>query len=349
MHTFVVMAIDTRIRSTFTTAIVILLLSITYLINIGLIDSPNLLHLVGGDSLGWLIGRGEVASHSHLVQPVVEWQQSNPTWGILLSIALIVAGAVATMRLTIRYNLFGSVIHLSSLIYAAIIVALITPSQMIIAPASALMMVVAMVKLYDAYTSHTSSPKIFSGCFWIGMLPLIYPSTIPLLLSALSVMVILDRGGREFVLSLWAMVTPVSILLYVTWLISLYMDDLAIWGDMVSRYWGDLVVGHNFEGQLLPLLLIFVVGALSVVAATRIDTISITIVSRQRIIFTMTLVLLALLSIVIPQFAPVNFVVAAAAAAILMTTSLLEMKSKWSTITYLLFMLLVLFVAIFPE
>lgn len=333
LHIFATMAIDARIRSNISTVFITLLLSLAYLINVDLVEIPHI-DIFGINAMLKSSSQG-VGSYSAPLQPLVAWQYNNPVWAHLISALLIVGGAIYTMRLTIKFNLFGSVIHIPSIIYLAMMVSLVTPSQIIIAPATSVLMLLSLRKIYDSYTSQLSSPKIFSGCFWIGVIPLIYPSTLPLALSFLPVMIVLERGGRELLLALWAIVTPTTIGLYVAWLFG--YDIGVLWSDYCDSL---SVVGYNFAGELWGLLTIFVCGILSVVAAMRIDTISLTITARQRIIYTMTLIFLALLSITLPSFAPPLFCIVAAPVAVLLTTLFLELNSRWATIIYLVFILL---------
>ncbi|MFI3305613.1 MAG: hypothetical protein R3Y68_03760 [Rikenellaceae bacterium] len=328
------MAIDNRIKSNVVTVVIALLLAATYLANVGVLEIPQL-PLAQLSWAQWLVAARDHAPTA-LERWMLEWQSSHPTWALLLSMSLLLGGAIYTMRLTIKHNLFGAIIHIPSILYAALMIAIITPAQMILAPFAGVIMIMSLRKIYDAYTSDLSSPKIFSGCFWIGVIPLIYPSSLPLVALFLPVMVVLERGGRELLLAVWAIVTPATILLYAAWLFG--VDT----GELLGTYWGSLMGGeYALRCDPVGLALILLSGIMAVVTVGKIDTISISIIARQRIIYTMTIVVCSLLAIALPSFRTATFAAAAAApVAILATTLFLELKTRWATLLYLIFVVL---------
>ncbi|MFI3304220.1 MAG: hypothetical protein SNF68_01650 [Rikenellaceae bacterium] len=332
------MAIYPKLKSDGATVAIFLLLGLAYLLKVDVINF-NLIEFFGAEIKESI--PTDSFAYPPLLEPLIEWQPSHPLLTLLISAALVVLGAVNTMSLTIKFNLFSAVTHIPSIIYTSVLVAIITPSQMILAPLTALLTIMSLNKIYDSYTSNLSAPQIYSGCFWIGVLPLIYPSMLPLLLSFFGVMVVLDRGGRELFLAGWAMATPFVLVLYAAW-----FCDISIWG-LIAEYFVNLVrLPYSFAGEIVPILYILLSAGLSVYSVVMIDEISLAFHSRQRIIFTVTLAVIPICSILFPLFTPAHYAVVAAPAAITLTTAFLELDKLKATIAYVTFIVLAIVIGL---
>ncbi len=238
------------------------------------------------------------------------------------------------MRLSIRFNLYAGALHTPSVIYPAIVVALIDREQMIIAPLTATIVLFALFKLYDAYNSYDSTPRIFSGLFAISTLTMIYPVTLPLLLILLVTMVILDRDMHDMLVGTLSILMPFGIALYICWLCEIPIDSVT------EEYFEAITAPHYRLCEMLPQVIYITLTALiSLYGLLQLDSISIALVSRTRITFAAVLAILGVGLFAIPALSTVEYITMAAPASIAISAALLAMKQRWATILYLIFIL----------
>ncbi len=305
-------------------AIVIGLLAVVYLFKSGLF----------GAGISFVGSAHDTSNYTQSVitEAIHSFETAHTVWATLIAFALIAAGAIYTMRVTIRFNLYNKASHLPLIMYIAICVAIASPAQIIVPPLCAMIGLMALSNLFEGYNRNDTAPQIFSGCFYLSSLILLYPSALVLLLLLVAVMVILDRDSREITVVILAAATPLLAKLYVGWLCGVSLD-------MQCERLFEMLVGGGQRGYLYlyslsEMLFIVATTIISTVAVVNMEEISIALVSRVRIRFAFTVVLCGLLAAAAPSFETAQMMMVAAPLARTLSLSLFELPKGKSTMLY---------------
>lgn len=260
---------------------------------------------------------------------ILRFEESNRVWSIILAIITLGAGMLLTMRAIMKSNLFGEATQVPAIIYLAVVAAFATSNDILTPAIAALVMSLAINELYEGYTDLSSSAKIFGGCFYIGVLPLLYPSLSTMFLLFFAVVTLFERSGRDILTAISAMVTPSLMVVYVRWLFGTSLSDIilelrGVIGSNITSIWSQW-------GGLLFMLIIIGTSAYSLRC---VDDLSTSQVSRKRITFSVLAIAMAVITPVQPSFAVSQWMAFAAPAAVAITTTLVVLRERPSTIVY---------------
>ncbi len=250
-------------------------------------------------------------------------QESVPLFAQFVAVVLIVWGAVVTLQATVKHNLYGETLYHPVIIYMLLFAAFASLDNLLSAPLAALFMALSLRDLYDSYGKVNLSTKLFSGLFYLGMIPLIFSSAMPLLLLVLIALVVFEHRGREFVLALVAIFTPIVLQTYVMWLIGY---DLSSQMDSLSAI---LSYDHGaIHGTAKAIALTLILISLGVYAAFKVDDLSITLMSRKRLKYTAIVAFWSVTMMFIPSFLTAQILALAPALAIVVVASFMTIPQR---------------------
>ncbi|MFI3259669.1 MAG: hypothetical protein R3Y16_06190 [Rikenellaceae bacterium] len=332
-------------KRTVPTVAIFILLSLSYFLKVGAVES-----LLPWARLPWADAIPLVKLPSASMTQLGGWIQSfesvRPVWSALIAYLLIILGATATMRLTILHNLYDKASYTPLVIYLAVFASLASPHEILAPAIVGLVMVVSLYELYAGYSRHENTHNIFSGCFWIGLIALIYPSAVILWPIIFVVIILFDRIGRELPVALAALVTPFLLLFYCGWLFSETSFAEQFWSWRVAFAYPHRAFAYLFSGgftsaYLVRLILsILICAGLSILSVVNIERISIALMSRTRIVYAMLLSIVVLFIAAAPSFTFASLLMATPALAITLSAALFEIEERWSMWTYLVFILI---------
>ncbi len=158
-----------------------------------------------------------------------------------------------------------------------------------------------------------SSSNLFCGAFWLGLLPLLYPSTIVYLILIFLAIPLFARTIRDIFVVILAYILPFAIDSYVRWMYGLNFDDLlsiyhnimvtngTIFATSESFMWA---AAHYFY-FLAPMPLLYIIA---LIGAIRSNNISITARAKQRFLFSNIFIALSLVMFFTSSFNPTSLV-----------------------------------------
>lgn len=328
------MSRDFKFQSPVPTIVAIALFSALYLLRIG----------VGGGDCAYIMFEGNTLNEVLLtLQLLAQFESENPTWAVVIATLLLLFGALRTMKIASDFNLYSQVSHLPAILYLIPFAAFATPTEIIAPVAAGLIMTSALEGLFGGYNHFSGGAKIFRGCFWLGVLPLIYPSMLIFLPLLIGVVLILDRGGRDLILMLGGYMLPMVTYLYVWWLLgaspNLTIDTFV--SAFVAPRW-------ELAQEWGVLVLMGVLIGLSITSIVRIDEISIALVARTRLTFTALVAVVGGLLFLAPSFTAPQLCVLAIPIALTLTAAFYEFTVIYSTVCYITIVILMLLVRVLP-
>ncbi|MFI3328592.1 MAG: hypothetical protein SNH79_06410 [Rikenellaceae bacterium] len=252
---------------------------------------------------------------------------------LALSIVLMLVIAVTLTRMTLQYNVFGLPTHLPAMLVLLAITALTDPSSHLTSVVAALLTLLAIRNLNEAFSLVATTSKIFSAAIWIGILPLIFPSAIVMLLALLAALILYERDLREYVVALIGVLTPAAIAIYSMWLLSdiepLMTVENYIYKLMRSSNW---LWYYRFDAQSFSFILALF---MTLIGFLKISNLTVTSSARSRIFMAAIWCAISTLMLLIPSFELGDLVVIAPAIAVTATSALITTR-WWMSIALLI-------------
>lgn len=284
-------------------------------------------------------------TNSILSQYTLPLLQSAPLITAILTAAILTCGAVLNVMLTTRYNLFVKETQIPLLLYVCFVVGFTASSDMLSAAIAACVGIFSLRDFFRTYESSGRTSKLFSACFWMGILPMIYPSTIVLWIAAFCFFVLFVRSFYELGVVIFGLLLPLCIYLYVSWLfgadmkpqIAEFMGSIAANFTHPSTIWG--------YPMIYPTILTIVVVLMTLFTLIQLKLISIRFVVRTRLYCAMILAALGGLMIPLPSFSVDSFAPLAAPLSIVVTLALIRMRGA---ITISIIILIITLAALLP-
>lgn len=267
---------------------------------------------------------------SLLESMLLHLQEQHPILSHIAALAMVTIGAWTTTIITMRHKLYYDPSHLPAVIYFTLFAALSSPQEILAPPLVALLMTLSIGNLFDAYGRHDMGHKFFSGIFYLGCIPLIYPSTISLAPLMIVAFVLFERSGRELLVGSAALVMPMLLMLYVMWLVG-----YPFFAELIDHIHSFLGFRGGVAGRWNTIVLMVLTIPIALYVAYRIEEFSIALMSRKRTIYTLFLLLATLLVIFTPSFTPSQLLLAAPAISIFAITALAASSSHRAPIVYL--------------
>ncbi len=244
---------------------------------------------------------------------------------LALTVVLMLLLVVILTRMTITYNIFGIATYLPSILVLLSVAALTDPSSYLSSVVAALITLLAIRNMNEAFSLVATTSKIFSAAIWIGILPIIFPSAIVMLLALLATLILFERDLREYAVALIGVLIPAAVVVYTLWLaydispiltISSYFDKL-----MMSSNW---IANYKFDAQSFSFALALV---LTLIGFIKTSQLTVTSSSRARIFLAAIWCAIASLMAFVPSFEVGHFAIIAPAIAITSTSALIT--TRW--------------------
>lgn len=269
---------------------------------------------------------------------LVGLQSQFPVMSTLLSLVILTIGAMLNLSVPTRYNLFGRASQIPIFLYVCFVVGFSTSSDTFSAPLAASLGVCSLRDFYRAYQSSSFTSKLFTAAFWMGFLPMIYPSTIVLWIAAFVFMILFVRSLREVAVVVVGLILPCAIFIYVRWLFGHDFDVqiVELWSSIISRFDFQSVRFVDYH-----IVLALLVGLLSLYGVLQVSVMSLRYVARMRIYCAYILVFLGVLMFVLPSFNFESYASLASPLSIAVTPALLRMRSWLSMPLFIAILLLV--------
>lgn len=247
----------------------------------------------------------EMSSHAveSLLSPhLATFQDLFPINSIIVSILFFITGAMLNVMLATRYNLFTTSTQLPLLFYICFVVGFSTSSDTLASALAACLMTLSMRDLFRTYESNGRTSKLFSGCFWMGLLPLIYPATITLWIAPFLFLILFVKSLREISVVICGLILPLAIYTYLQWLWGgeFVAPILHLFGSIAERFSypstldSDILRCHTILGSVTALL-----GFISLL---QVERMSLRFVARTRLYCTFITVILGVFMLILPSY-----------------------------------------------
>lgn len=165
---------------------------------------------------------------SLLAADLFEIQSSYPIVATLVTALFLVMGAVLNVMVTARYSLFGTASQLPMALYAIFVSGFTISSMTLSASIAALVGVFALRDLFRSYGNSARTSKLFTATLWMGLLPLLYPTTIVLWLGAFAMLLLFVKSLREGAVVAIGLASPILTYTYVKWLMGGDLDRKSV-------------------------------------------------------------------------------------------------------------------------
>ncbi len=276
---------------------------------------------------------------SLLSSDIISLQNCYPIISTVVAAAIIIYGAMLNVAITTRYNLFGTASRLPIVLYVVLIVGFSTSSNILSPAIAGCVGTFALLDFFRAYENSGRTSKLFTGCFWLGVLPLLYPTAIVLWVVAFALLILFVRSLRDIAVVIVGLILPIAATIYVRWL---FGADIKIES---ANFLHSLTYNYPFPTPLRMSHLVYSVSlaAISAILALfsfmQIERMSIRFVARTRLYSTLLFILLATLTIPMASFSVESLVVVASPISIAVTPALSRLR-WWISIPIYIAMLL---------
>ncbi len=297
--------------------------------NISLIFTPILIltytYCIGVMKYGDKISTSPI--DSILSQYTLALHQSAPFLTAIIAAAILTCGAVLNVMLTTRYNLFMKETQIPLLLYVCFVVGFTASSDMLSAAIASCVGIFSLRDFFRTYENSGRTSKLFTACFWMGILPMIYPSTIVLWIAAFCFFILFVRSFYELSVVILGLLLPIFTFVYIGWLfgadIKLQIAEFV--GSIVSNYpqlssiWSYPMIFSTVLTTIIVLLAIFTLLQLKLI--------SIRFVVRTRLYCALILTTLGGVMMLLPSFSVDSLVPLAAPLSIAVAPALMRMRS----------------------
>lgn len=241
---------------------------------------------------------------------ITRFQEQRPVWACCLGALLMIFCGTSVGRLSLRYNLYGIGTCLAIPLFGAVMTALALGTNFLPILSAATLLTLAFKNYCRSFRSGYSFDALFRASLYLGALPLVAPSLLPMVALLPLAVILFHRTLRETVAALAGLLLPVFVFCYVNW---------GAGGDFTAPLtlaWKAFTQGSALEAArtipLRPLVTLGAVVVLDVVALIYFLTDIYAVGTKPRAILIFTACLLAL-------FIPVMMNPASTAAAINLT------------------------------
>lgn len=148
---------------------------------------------------------------------LLRFQASFPGWARALTCLLIIVTGVRTGHLTVRYNLYTMNTCIAIPLYGALAGGLTAGAADLPTFAGSLFLILSLKNFCRSYSTGYAFDAIFRGAFYLGILLILAPGTLPLALLLPLAVFHFHRTFRELLAALAGLLIPVLALCYVNW------------------------------------------------------------------------------------------------------------------------------------
>ena len=180
-------------------------------------DTETLLGLTAGSGNSALQNATEALAVSLPETLLAQFQTAHPVWSRWIAGALILFTGMSAGRLGTRYNLYSVGSCLAIPLYAVIACGLAVGNNFLAAFSAPALLILALKNFCRSYSNGYSFDAVFRASLYLGLLPLVSASSLPMLLMLPIAVLLFRRTLREVVVAVAGLLLPVFILCYVNW------------------------------------------------------------------------------------------------------------------------------------
>ncbi len=264
-------------------------------------------------------------------------QSEYPILSTLLSLVILVVGGVLNLSVSTRYSFFGKASQIPLFFYVCYVVGFATSNDILSAPLAAFFGVCSLRDFYRAYHSSLFTSKLFTASFWMGFLPMLYPSTIVLWFAAFLFLILFVRSLRETIVVFVGLILPLVSFIYVKWLFGESIDL------SISQFFGTITVNTQdafMRQNILSIVLALFAALMSLYGVLCVGGMSLRYVARIRIYCAYILVGLGVVMLLLPSFSFESYVAIASPLSIAVTPVIFRVRSWLSTPLFLVILIL---------
>ncbi|WP_295938399.1 hypothetical protein [uncultured Alistipes sp.] len=164
----------------------------------------------------------ERAGRTSAIMPLLgdllnRFQSAYPLWSRLLSGFAILFTGMCIGRIGIRYNLYTVSSCLPIPLYAVIACGIFIGEYYLMAFTASMLFALAIKNYCRSFCSGYGFDASFRASFYLGLLPLVYAPSMPLVLIMPLALLLFQRTLREVVVSTAGLLLPVLTACYVSW------------------------------------------------------------------------------------------------------------------------------------
>lgn len=148
---------------------------------------------------------------------LLQFQTAHPVWSRWITGFLILFTGMCAGRLSIRYNLYSVSTCIAIPLFAAISVGVAVGGDYLPAFTAAALVALALKNYSRSFCNGFGFDAIFRASLYLGLLPLVRPSALPLLLLLPLAVVLFRRTLREVAVAAAGLLLPILTLCYVNW------------------------------------------------------------------------------------------------------------------------------------
>lgn len=264
---------------------------------------------------------------SVLAKDLITFQQYSPIIAMIITTLLITLGAMLNVMVTTRYDLFGTASQLPLFLYVCFVVGFASSQDMLSPAIAACVGIFSLRDFFRTYESTSRTSKLFTGCFWMGILPMLYPATITLWVAAFIFMIIFVRSLREIAVVICGLALPFSLYTYAKWLLGTELEP------QIMEFANSIITSYSYSPELWNSRIIYraslasLAGALILVSLMQVEIMSIRFVARTRLRCALILTGLGALMTLLPSFNVESFTAIAAPLSIAVTPAMMRMRA----------------------
>lgn len=148
---------------------------------------------------------------------LAQFQAAHPVWSRWIAGFLILFTGMCAGRLTIRYNLYSVSTCIAIPLFAALSVGVAVGSDYLPAFAAAALLALTLKNFSRSFCNGFGFDAIFRASLYLGLLPLVHPSALPLLLLLPLAVMLFRRTLREVAVATAGLLLPILTFCYVNW------------------------------------------------------------------------------------------------------------------------------------
>ncbi len=264
------------------------------------------------------------------------FQTAHPTLAAWIAGVLLIYGATATGRITIRYNLYTVGTCLPIPLCGVVIFSLACCENMLQCGVMVVLMALALKNFGRSFSTSYAFDALFRSSMYLSLLALVAPVATPLLLLIPIALQLFHRTHREAAVALAGALLPWFAVCYVNWAVGgSFATPLIHHGSgMVGGHW--LALFDNMEMWRLATLAIFATLAMLASLIFFLNRYSANTRSRVVIAFCGYVAVLAIVVLATPAASTEALVLLAPPVAILLPALFIRISRTISAVLYLL-------------
>ncbi len=282
-------------------------------------------------------------TESLLGEPIVQLQRSHPTLSAIFSAIAVLSSAVWLGRVATVFNLYGISTTIQLFITGSLMWCAVACEEYLLAS-----IIASLTSLAIGHMLRIVKVKDLADTFnaWIALslLPLIYPPSVVMWLSLPIILITTDASLRVAIVSIVGLLLIPLATIYIYWLCGAdFLATLASNVDMLTAN------ANLLSTATIPIFQTAMLGISALLAIISLVWIG-GLIHRTRVRFTIifTLILCAACTIFIPSFTMLSLPLLAPPLALAASFALARLRGIVATITYILFIILLLLLMFSP-